>query len=59
MLNNMKSWYFGYENVRPADHIDALWSVFAAGLRYAQLQTMPRRGMNFLQHSTMPMGVVA
>ena len=35
VLNNMKSWYFGYENVRPADHIDALWNVFAAGLRYA------------------------
>ena len=35
VLNNMKSWYFGYENVRSADHIDALWNVFAAGLRYA------------------------
>lgn len=35
VLNNMKSWYFGYENVRPADHIDALWNVFAAGIRLA------------------------
>lgn len=35
VLNNMKSWYFSYENIRPADHIDALWNVFAAGLRLA------------------------
>lgn len=35
VLNNLKSWYFGFENVRPADHIDALWNVFAAGIRLA------------------------
>ncbi|WP_372826341.1 AAA family ATPase [Polaromonas sp.] len=35
VLNNLKSWYFGFENVRPADHIDALWNVFATGIRLA------------------------
>ncbi len=35
VLNNLKSWYFGFENVRPADHIDSLWNVFVAGLRFS------------------------
>jgi 5-methylcytosine-specific restriction protein B len=35
ILNNLKSWYFPYEDDREPDHIDALWSVFAAGLKIA------------------------
>lgn len=35
VLNNLASWYFPFEKDRPADHIDALWEVFAAGIRYA------------------------
>jgi 5-methylcytosine-specific restriction protein B len=38
VLDNLKSWYFGFENVRPADHIDALWNVFAAGIRLADFE---------------------
>src|SRR5690606_33245166 len=32
---NLKSWYFGYENERPVEQIDALWRVFEAGIRFA------------------------
>lgn len=35
LLNNMKSWYFGFEKDRAADHIDSLWDVFAAGIKFA------------------------
>ncbi|WP_298826360.1 AAA family ATPase [uncultured Piscinibacter sp.] len=35
LLNNLRSWYFPYEVDREPDHIDALWDVFAKGLRYA------------------------
>jgi 5-methylcytosine-specific restriction protein B len=35
VLNNLKSWYFPFEKDRSADHIEALWDVFAAGIRYA------------------------
>ncbi len=35
LLNNMKSWYFSFENNRAADHIDSLWTVFAAGIKVA------------------------
>ncbi|MGC9953504.1 MAG: AAA family ATPase [Rhizomicrobium sp.] len=35
ILNNMKSWYFPFEADRAADHIDSLWNVFAAGIKFA------------------------
>lgn len=35
LMNNQKSWYFPYENQRDPDHIDALWAVFAAGIKFA------------------------
>ncbi len=35
VLNNMKSWYFPFEASRRADHIDRLWTVFAAAMRFA------------------------
>jgi 5-methylcytosine-specific restriction protein B len=35
ILNNLRSWYFPFETNRAADHIDALWDVFAAGIMFA------------------------
>jgi 5-methylcytosine-specific restriction enzyme B len=35
ILNNLKSWYFGLEKDRPTDHIDALWDVFSAAIKFA------------------------
>jgi 5-methylcytosine-specific restriction protein B len=35
VLNNLKSWYFPFEAKRDADHIDSLWDVFAAGMKFA------------------------
>jgi 5-methylcytosine-specific restriction protein B len=35
VLNNLKSWYFPFENERVDDHIDSLWSVFAAAMKFA------------------------
>ncbi|WP_068635440.1 McrB family protein [Thauera butanivorans] len=37
LLNNMKSWYFPRENNRDPDHIDSLWAVFAAGIKFADV----------------------
>lgn len=38
VLNNQNSWYFGFEKDRQSDHIDALWQVFAAGIRFADTE---------------------
>ena len=35
LLNNMKSWYFPWESKRDVDHINSLWTVFAAGIAFA------------------------
>jgi 5-methylcytosine-specific restriction protein B len=35
VLNAQKSWYFPFEAERTADHIDALWDVFASGIKFA------------------------
>ena len=35
VLNNLKSWYFPFEVSREANHIDRLWTVFAAAIRFA------------------------
>jgi 5-methylcytosine-specific restriction protein B len=35
ILNNQRSWYFPFEADRKADHIDALWDVFASGIKFA------------------------
>jgi len=35
ILNNQRSWFFGYEKNRKPDSIDALWAAFAAGIRFA------------------------
>lgn len=38
LLNNLNSWYFPFEVNRAADHIDALWEVFAAGITFADTE---------------------
>jgi 5-methylcytosine-specific restriction enzyme B len=35
LLNNMKSWYFPWEVKRDPGQIDSLWTVFAAGISFA------------------------
>lgn len=35
VLNNLKSWFFPFEVDRQTDHIDSLWDVFAASIRFA------------------------
>jgi 5-methylcytosine-specific restriction protein B len=39
----MKSWYFPSEAKREADHIDSLWTVFAAGIAFADDENDDRR----------------
>ena len=34
-LNNLNAWFFSYASHRSADHMDALWRVFADALKYA------------------------
>lgn len=36
VLNNQKSWFFPFEFRREADHIDALWDLFAACLDFTE-----------------------
>lgn len=36
LLNNLKSWYFPFEDKRPAEQIDQLWDVFVAAIDYAE-----------------------
>ncbi|MDR1612227.1 MAG: AAA family ATPase, partial [Planctomycetota bacterium] len=36
VLNNQRSWFFGYENKRQADDIDILWEVFARAIAFAE-----------------------
>jgi 5-methylcytosine-specific restriction protein B len=35
LLNNLSSWFFDFENDRPPDQIDALWTVFEVAIRLA------------------------
>ena len=44
LLNNQNSWYFPFEVNRTADHIDALWKVFAAGIKFADSDDDKARG---------------
>ena len=45
VLNNMMSWFFGYENKRPPGDIDVLWEVFLTGDRLHRIRRCrrPRR----------------
>lgn len=35
ILNNQKSWFFGFDNKRAADDIDTLWDIFEKAIQYA------------------------
>jgi len=35
ILNNQKSWFFGFDNARRPDDIDILWEAFARAIAYA------------------------
>lgn len=35
VLNNLKSWFFGFEKNREPDDIDSLWRIFAEALRFS------------------------
>ena len=35
VLFNLASWFFEFEKDRPADHINALWDIFASALKFA------------------------
>jgi len=36
VLNNQRSWFFGFDNIRRPDDIDALWEVFAQAMTFAE-----------------------
>ena len=36
ILNNQQSWFFGFDNKRQPDDIDALWEVFAQAIDFAE-----------------------
>jgi 5-methylcytosine-specific restriction protein B len=35
ILNNQRSWFFGYDESRKSDDIDVLWTIFAEAIRFA------------------------
>ena len=43
VLNNQKSWFYGYEKDRLADDIDALWRIFASAIQYAESDNIEAR----------------
>ena len=36
ILNNQRSWFFGFDNKRQADDIDTLWEAFAQAISFAE-----------------------
>jgi 5-methylcytosine-specific restriction enzyme B len=36
ILNNQKSWFFGFDNKRQADDIDVLWEAFSRAITFAE-----------------------
>lgn len=36
ILNNQKSWFFGFEHKRQPDDIDILWEIFSQALKFAE-----------------------
>jgi 5-methylcytosine-specific restriction protein B len=44
VLNNLRSWFFGFERDRPNDQIDALWDVFETGTQFADSDDTDVRG---------------
>jgi 5-methylcytosine-specific restriction protein B len=38
ILNNQKSWFFGYEKDRKVDDIDVLWRIFANAIQFSETE---------------------
>ncbi len=47
-LNNQNSWFFGFENKRQADDIDALWEAFSQAIVFADLSDTADVRPNFV-----------
>lgn len=43
VLNNKRSWFFGFENKRKPDDIDTLWEIFAEAIRFAESEDVEAR----------------
>ncbi|WP_429886124.1 McrB family protein [Geoalkalibacter halelectricus] len=43
VLNNQRSWFFGFENKRQPDDIDVLWEVFAQAIAFAKSEDTEAR----------------
>ena len=43
VLNNQRSWFFGFENKRQPDDIDVLWEVFAQAIAFAESEDTEAR----------------
>ncbi|MCE9968746.1 AAA family ATPase [Aeromonas salmonicida] len=43
ILNNQKSWFFGFDNKRQPDDIDTLWEVFAQAIAFAESDDVETR----------------
>ena len=43
VLNNQRSWFFGFENKRKPDDIDTLWEIFAEAIRFAESEDVEAR----------------
>jgi 5-methylcytosine-specific restriction protein B len=43
ILNNQKSWYFGFDNKRQPDDIDTLWEAFAQAIAFAESDSADAR----------------
>ena len=43
VLNNQRSWFFGFENKRQPDDIDVLWEVFSQAISFAESEDIEAR----------------
>ena len=48
ILNNQKSWFFGFDNQRQPDDIDTLWEAFAQAIAFAEIGTMLMHGRHLI-----------
>ena len=45
VLNNQRSWFFGFENKRQPNDIDTLWEIFAEAIRFAESENAESRSV--------------
>jgi 5-methylcytosine-specific restriction enzyme B len=59
ILNNQKSWFFGFEKDRRPDDIDALWEIFEHAIRYPESENSEARTafINAYDNATQRFGV--